>query len=97
MPAAGPVAVERLQAAGCRFAEINARWHRKALARHPDWPVVPDEAYQALAGATAELIRSWVGADKTEALPELEETVVALHLAVLAAQPWPAPGSAPGA
>jgi AcrR family transcriptional regulator len=97
MPAAGPDAVERLQAAGCRFAEINARWHRKALARHPDWPVVPDEAYQALAGATAELIRSWVGADKTEALRELEETIVALHLAVLAARPWPAPGSSPGA
>ena len=96
MPAAGPVAVERLQAAGCRFAEINARWHRKALLRHPDWPVVPDEAYQALAGATAELIRSWVGADKTEALPELEDTIVSLHLAVLAAVPWPAPGSTPG-
>src|SRR5580692_391116 len=30
MPAAGPVAVERLQAAGNRFAELNARWHRRA-------------------------------------------------------------------
>ena len=88
MPAAGPVAVERLEAAGCRFAEINARWHRRALARHPDWPAVPDEAYQALAGATAELVRSWVSAGKTEALPELEDTLVALHLAVLAARPW---------
>jgi AcrR family transcriptional regulator len=93
MPAAGPDAVERLQAAGCRFAEINARWHRKALARHPEWPAVPDEAYQALSGATAELIRSWVGADKTESLRELEDTIVALHLAVLAAEPWPAPAS----
>ena len=88
MPAAGPVAVERLEAAGCRFAEINARWHRRALARHPDWPAVPDEAYQALAGATAELVRSWVSAGKTEALSELEDTLVALHLAVLAARPW---------
>ena len=49
---------------------------------------MPDEAYQALAGATAELVRSWVSAGKTEALPELEDTVVALHLAVLAARPW---------
>jgi hypothetical protein len=88
MPAAGPVAVERLQAARNRFAEINAKWHRRALARHPDWPVVPDEAYQALAGATAELIRSWVVAGKSESLPELEDTLVALHLAVLAARPW---------
>ena len=88
MPAAGPDAVERLQDAGFRFAELNAKWHRRARARHPEWPAVPDEAYQALAGATAELIRSWVSAGKTEALPELEDTVVALHLAVLAARPW---------
>ncbi len=27
-------------------------------------------------------------ADKTESLPELEDTLVALHLAVLAARPW---------
>jgi AcrR family transcriptional regulator len=93
MPAAGPVAVERLEAAGCRFAEINARWHRRARTRHPDWPAVPDEAYQALAGATAELVRSWVSAGKTDALPELEDTLVALHLAVLAARPWTAPAS----
>jgi AcrR family transcriptional regulator len=88
MPAAGPAAVERLQAASSRFAEINAKWHRRARTRHPGWPAVPDEAYQALAGATAELIRSWVSADKTEALQELEDTLVALHLAVMAARPW---------
>ena len=57
----------------------------------------PDEAYQALAGATAELIRSWVSADKTEALPELEDTLVALHLAVMAARPWTTAASHPQA
>lgn len=88
MPAAGPVAVERLQNAGFRFAELNAKWHRHARTRHPEWPVVPDEAYQALAGATAELVRSWVSAGKSEALPEREDTLVALHLAVLAGRPW---------
>jgi hypothetical protein len=88
MPTAGPDAVERLQDAGFRFAELNAKWHRRARARHPEWPAVPDEAYQALAGATAELIRSWVSAGKSAALHELEDTVVALHLAVLAARPW---------
>lgn len=90
MPAAGPVAVERLQDAGFRFAELNAKWHRRALMRNPGWPSVPDEAYQALAGGTAELVRSWVSAGKSEALPELEDTVVALHLAVLAGRPWTA-------
>ena len=52
--------------------------------------MVPDEAYQALAGATAELVRSWVSAGKTEALGELEDVFVALHMAVLAGRPWPA-------
>jgi AcrR family transcriptional regulator len=89
MPAAGPRAVERLDAAGGRFAEMTARWHRRARARHPDWPAVPREAYLALAGATAELVRSWVRSAQTHALPKLEDTLVALHLAVLAARPWP--------
>ncbi|HET9079744.1 MAG TPA: helix-turn-helix domain-containing protein [Trebonia sp.] len=88
MPAAGPVAVEQLQAAGFRFAELNAKWHRRARTRHPEWPVVPDEAYQALSGALTELVRSWVRAGKSEALPELEDTLVALHLAVVAGRPW---------
>jgi AcrR family transcriptional regulator len=98
MPSAGPHAVERFQVAGMRFAEINAKWHRQARARHSDWPAVPDEAYQALAGATAELIRSWVTADRTAELTQLEDTLVSLHLAVMAARPWPAenPVPAPG-
>jgi AcrR family transcriptional regulator len=92
MPAAGPRAVERLDAAGTRFAEMTARWHRQARTRHPEWPAVPGEAYLALAGATAELVRSGVRAARTHALPELEDTMVALHLAVLAACPWPPSG-----
>jgi AcrR family transcriptional regulator len=88
MPAAGPLAVDRLQAAGQRFAEINAKWHRRARTRHPDWPVVPVEAYQALSGATTELVRSHVTTGQTGELPGLEDTVVAFHLAVLAGRPW---------
>jgi AcrR family transcriptional regulator len=90
MPVAGPHSVKRLHAAGSRYTEINAKWHRRARTRHPDWPAVPDEAYQALSGASAELVRSWVSAGKTEALGELEDIFVALHLAVLAGRPWPA-------
>jgi AcrR family transcriptional regulator len=99
MPAAGPHAVERLHTAGTRFAKINATWHQRARTRHPDWPAVPDVAYQALVGATMDLVKSWVGAGKTGSLPELEDTLVALHLAVMAARPWTAAGngaSAPG-
>jgi AcrR family transcriptional regulator len=90
MPAAGPLAVERLDAADRRFADLNRKWHERARTRHPEWPAVPDEAYLALAGATAELVRSIVRTGQTNALPSLEETIVSLHLAILAARPWTA-------
>ena len=89
MPAAGPQAVSRLDAAPRIFAELNRRWHERARERHPDWPAVPPEAYLALAGATAELARSMVYAGRTDALPDLEDTLVALNLAVLAGRAWP--------
>jgi AcrR family transcriptional regulator len=89
MPAAGPRAASRLDAAPRRFAELNRRWHERARERHPDWPAVSPEAYLALAGATAELTRSMVYAGRTGALPDLEDTLVALNLAVLAGRPWP--------
>jgi AcrR family transcriptional regulator len=88
MPAAGPPAVERLHDAMERFAEINRKWHERAMERHPDWPAVPAEAYMALAGAMGELVRSMVRADRAKELPDLEDTIVALHLAVLAGRPW---------
>jgi AcrR family transcriptional regulator len=89
MPAAGPLAVYRLDAAVRRFADLNRRWHQRARERHPEWPAVPYEAYLALAGATDELVRSMVRAGQTGALPGLAETLVSLQLAVLAARPWP--------
>jgi AcrR family transcriptional regulator len=88
MPAAGPPVVERLHDAMERFADINRKWHKRSRERHPDWPAVPDEAYMALAGATGELVRSMVRADRAKELPDLEDTMVALHLAVMAGLPW---------
>jgi AcrR family transcriptional regulator len=88
----GPAAADRLHTGGIRFAEINRRWQERARERHPEWPTVPFEACLALAGATVELVRSMVRVDRTSALPELEDTLVSLHLAVLAGRPW---GAAP--
>jgi len=90
MPAAGPRAADRLYAAPGLFADLNQIWHQRAREHHPEWPSVPPEAYLALAGATVQLVQSMVRAGRTDALPELEETLVSLHLAVLAARPWPA-------
>jgi AcrR family transcriptional regulator len=93
MPAAGPRAIERFELAGRRFAAMTVTWHERARARHPEWPAVPGDVYLGLAGATAELVRSKVRADRTREVPELEDTLVSLHLAVLAARPWPAPAA----
>ena len=88
MPAAGPRAWERLDAAQHRYAVLSRTWHERALARHPDWPAVPYEAYLALAGATAELVRARVRQGDAGAIPGLEDTIVSLHLAVMAGRRW---------
>jgi AcrR family transcriptional regulator len=89
MPAAGPQAADQLDRAQHRYADLNQAWHGRARTRHPDWPEVPYDAYLALAGATAELVKARVRAGETGHVPDLEDTLVALHLAVMAAQSWP--------
>src|ERR1700761_3796838 len=76
MPTAGPRAVDRLDAGSGLFADLNRKWHQRAREHHPEWPSVPSGAYLALAGATAELVRSMVRAGRTDDLPGLEETLV---------------------
>jgi AcrR family transcriptional regulator len=93
MPAAGPRAVDQLARAQYRYADLNQAWQERARRRHPDWPALPDDAYLALAGATFELVKARVRAGQTGAVPELEDTMVALHLAVMAGQAWPARGA----
>ena len=88
MPAAGPRAVERLELAQHSFARMTRAWHERARRANPSWPDVPYDAYLALAGATAGLVRAQVRHDRIRDLPALEDTLVALHLAVLAARPW---------
>jgi AcrR family transcriptional regulator len=89
MPAAGPRAVHRLEAAQHNFARLNEAWHQRARRLNPDWPQVPYQAYYALAGATAELVRPEVRQGRIAGIIGLADTIVALIMAVLAAQPWP--------
>ena len=88
MPAAGPRATRWMRAAHGSFARLNRSWHERARLDHPDWPQVPKDAYYALAGATAELVRARVSQGLSDTVADLEDTIVALHLAVLAARPW---------
>ena len=88
MPVAGPPAVRLLEAAQHGFARLNRAWHERARRDHPGWPVVPYQAYYALAGATTELVRAEVRRGPIDAANGLKDTLVALHLAVLAGRPW---------
>jgi AcrR family transcriptional regulator len=92
MLAAGLGAVRQIEAAQHGFARLNRGWHERARRDHPAWPLVPDQVYYALAGASTELVRAQVRHGEIQALPDLEDTLVALHLAVLAARPWPQAG-----
>ncbi len=89
LPGAGGRAQARLQASYGRWGEINQAWHQRARLRHPEWPVLPRDAFLALAGATGELVRERVRSGRTDELPLLEDILSALHLAVLAGRPWP--------
>lgn len=91
MPAAGPGAARQLEAAHHGFARLNRSWHERSRRDHPAWPTVPYAAYYALAGASTELVRAKVRHGEIHAVPGLADTLVALHLAVLAARPWPCP------
>ena len=75
-------------------ARLNARTGTQAALRAG----LPPEAARGnpvdmVASATAELVRAEVRHGRTRAVTGLEDTLVALHLAVLAAQPWSQPDS----
>ena len=91
MPVAGPRALRQIEAAQHGFARLNRAWHERARRDHPAWPVVPYQAYYALAGATTELVRTEVRRGAIDAWNGLKDTLVALHLAVLAGRPWTQP------
>jgi AcrR family transcriptional regulator len=91
MPAAGPRAARQSEAALHAYARMNRAWHEKARRDHPGWPAVPYPAYYALAGATSELVRAEVRTGTSSAITGLEDTLIALHLVVLAGRPWAQP------
>jgi AcrR family transcriptional regulator len=90
MPTAGHRAADRLEAAQHTYARLNQVWQAHARRDHPDWPAVPYEACLAVAAATAELVRAAVrhGNGSANGITGLQDTLVALHLAVLAGRPW---------
>ncbi|KAA9153508.1 TetR/AcrR family transcriptional regulator [Amycolatopsis acidicola] len=87
LPGAGPMAIGRSVEAQHAYALLNESWHRRARRLDPSVPAVPPEAFHAAVGATTELVRAAVH-NGHPALPDLEDTLVSLHLALLAGKPW---------
>jgi AcrR family transcriptional regulator len=78
---------ERRAESHARFAATNRAWHKRARRENPSWPKVPDEAYRAMVGATYELVVGYVREGRTVELPQLEEPLMQLHMAVFGGQP----------
>jgi AcrR family transcriptional regulator len=64
------------------IAEIR-NFHERARARHPDWPEVPETAYEAVLTAIHGLITTYVADGRTRDLLKLEETIVYVQRALL--------------
>jgi hypothetical protein len=77
--AAGPAAPPRRRDVHRRFAELA----RELVAQLPGVPQAPPELHLAAVGATDELVSTWVLEGRTAQLPELEDMLLHIQLALL--------------
>jgi len=82
--AAGPEARERRREVHRRFAELT----RELVAAVPGVPQAPHELHLAAVGATDELVSTWVLEGRTAELPELEDVLLHVQVALLS-PPFP--------
>jgi AcrR family transcriptional regulator len=82
--AAGPHALERRADVLRRFARLFRDLHDEARRQFPQLPPVPDEIYVAAVGAINELVSDFAREGRTSELPELEDTLLYLQVALFA-------------
>lgn len=82
--AAGPHALERRAVVLRRFAHLFRDLHVEARRQYPQLPAVPEPVYVAAVGATNELVSDFARAGRMAALPDLEDTLVYLQVALFA-------------
>jgi AcrR family transcriptional regulator len=82
--AAGPRALERRAEVLQRFAQLFRDLHVEARRQFPELPPVPEPLYIAAVGAINELVSDFTREGRTAELPELEETLVYLQVALFA-------------
>src|SRR3954453_19215019 len=79
---AGPHALERRAEVHERFAHLIADLYAQTEREFPELPAVPDPIWTAAVGALNELVTVHVRHGLTERLPELEDTLVYVQVAL---------------
>src|SRR3954464_1892901 len=82
--AAGPRALERRAEVLRRFAKLFEDLHDDARRQFPSLPPVPDAVYVAAVGAINELVSDFAREGRAAELPELEDTLLYLQVALFA-------------
>jgi AcrR family transcriptional regulator len=82
--AAGPRALDRRAEVLRRFAQLFRDLHVEARRQFPDLPPVPEPMYMAAVGAINELVSDFTREGRTAELPELEDTLLFLQVALFA-------------
>ena len=82
--AAGPRALDRRAEVLGRFAQLFRDLHVEARRQFPDLPPVPEPIYFAAVGAINELVSDFAREGRTAELPELEDTLLYLQIALFA-------------
>ena len=82
--AAGPRALERRAEVLRRFAHLFRDLHVQARRQFPELPPVPEPVYVAAVGAINELVSDHARAGRTAELPQLEDTLLYIQVALFA-------------
>jgi AcrR family transcriptional regulator len=82
--AAGPRALDRRAHVLRRFAQLFRDLHVEARRQFPHLPPVPEPVYVAAVGAINELVSDFAREGRTAELPELEDTLVYVQVALFA-------------
>ena len=82
--AAGPRALDRRAEVLRRFAELFRDLHEDARRQFPELPAVPPPLYVGAVGAINELVSDFTREGRAADLPELEDTLLYLQVALLA-------------
>jgi AcrR family transcriptional regulator len=82
--AAGPRALDRRADVLRRFARLFRDLHDEARRQFPQLPPVPEAIYVAAVGAINELVSDFAREGRTAELPQLEDTLLYLQVALFA-------------